>query len=164
MHPRHPSIRFLMAFLMMITLFNLHCGSESDEGKDWVCYPELLAGGTYTFTVTSVGSFGPFQAQIEAIFNGTQVVLPSYQQVPINPDVTLTMMGITVTADIVQQGNTFALISLNPNPIEVFTLSANIHSIIICPKTETLITAEIDLTVDFQGLGLTGTVTVQGVV
>jgi len=154
--------RLPLLLLFLSTPLIPSCGSSSDDGgpefPSLTCNNELLAGGTYIFTITQLGSecFSEYEALIRGIFDGTPFEAPSYDEILTNPTVTLTVLGVTISATIVEQSGRFTLTDITPNPVQVsfggYTATATINSAVICPTTETAIVADLNATVVIEGI------------
>jgi hypothetical protein len=157
----HP--RSVLMVILIPALFTLQCGSDTEnQGNNSPCLlvafsgcnAQLLAAGTYSFAVTSVGTtcFAPYEAEIKALFDGATIVLPSYADLPTHSTVTMTLPGVTVTANIVADGNLLQLTNITPNPVSEFGATVTTHCVYLCPVSATEVAVALDLTVNVPSL------------
>ena len=101
-------------------------------------------------TVTSVGNgcFQDFQSIIETYFNGTQFVLPGYQDLPVQ-DFSINLLDLTVTADIAVAGDHIEVTDVSPNPIPILGATVTAYLVTACPISNNDVVVTLDIEVDY---------------
>jgi hypothetical protein len=156
--PFIPLILFLLPFSLI-----LNCDSDEDKDGDEIVVPgcnvSLLESGTYTFAVTSVdeGCLKEYEGIIKGRFDGTTVQLPSFKELSADNSATLTMLGVTVTAKIVHEGDNLIATDIDPNPIDIIGGTVTMNSITLCPESSTQIIGDLNITIEALILSCTGT-------
>ena len=153
--PRHDRLsRLALLSLILPVLLLCHCGSE-DKVEVVVCNAQQLAGGNYTFNLAGVGDcLKPFEATLKGLIGNIAVVLPGYADLPGNNDVSLTLLGVTITAKATLSGNTLVLTDIDPVQIDELGASVHINSVTLCPVSPTRVDGDLNLDVSYAALGV----------